>query len=110
MLGGQAIIGGSADDLEQALGVQAAGADYVGLGPIFTTTSKDDAGPVTGLQNLANVCKNLNIPVVAIGGVGQANAAEVMAAGAYGIAVISAVCCQESPVQAAADLIKAMNI
>ncbi len=110
MLGHQAIIGGSADDLEQALGVQAAGADYVGLGPVFSTTSKDDAGPVTGLDKLADVCKNLNIPVVAIGGVDQTNAERVMAAGAYGIAVISAVCCQESPVQAAADLIKAMGI
>lgn len=110
MLGGHAIIGGSADDLEQARGVQAAGADYVGLGPVFPTGSKDDAGPVTGLDNLAKVCQNLDIPVVAIGGVDKTNAAKVMAAGAHGIAVISAVCCQESPVQAAADLTRAMGI
>lgn len=110
MMGGHAIIGGSADSLEEALDVQASGADYVGLGPVFPTGSKADAGPVTGLEKLARVCRDLDIPVVAIGGIGQANAGEVMAAGAHGIAVISAVCCQQSPSKAAAELIRAMGV
>lgn len=110
MLGPGMIIGGSADSLEEALQCQAEGADYVGFGPVFSTTSKDDAGPVAGLAALARVAAELRIPVVAIGGVNAGNAAQIMAAGAHGLAVISAVCCQLDPEAATAQLLRAMGL
>lgn len=109
MLGPGKIIGGSADSLAEALQCQADGADYVGFGPVFPTTSKDDAGPVTGLEVLAQVCLALRIPVVAIGGVGPANVARVLRAGARGVAVIGAVCCQQDPEAATIGLLRAMD-
>lgn len=110
MLGPGMIIGGSADSLEEALQCQAEGADYVGFGPVFSTTSKDDAGPVAGLEALARVAAGLRIPVVAIGGVNAGNAAQIMAAGAHGVAVISAVCCQLDPEAATTALLRAMGL
>ncbi len=85
------IIGVSAGNLEEALRAEEEGADYVGLGPIFPTGSKDDAGPACGLESLREVSEALSIPVVAIGGISFENAADVVKAGAKGLAVISAV-------------------
>jgi thiamine-phosphate pyrophosphorylase len=104
ILGKDRIIGGSASTLEEALRCQAEGADYVGFGPVFPTGSKDDAGPVSGLNGLRDAVQRLTLPVVAIGGVHDANIHDIMRAGAWGVAVISAVCCRESPEGAARDL------
>jgi thiamine-phosphate pyrophosphorylase len=97
ILGHDRIIGGSAATMDEALKCVAEGADYVGFGPIYPTTSKEDAGPVSGIEWLKQVIEKIKLPVIAIGGIGKENAAEVMKAGAWGIAVISAVCCQEDP-------------
>ena len=67
------------------------GATYVGAGPIWQTPSKPDAGPPIGLDGLRDVCLSVSIPVVAIGGIDAANAAECIRAGAAGVAVIRAV-------------------
>jgi thiamine-phosphate pyrophosphorylase len=67
------------------------GATYVGVGPIWATPSKPDAGAPIGLAGLRDVCVSVSIPVVAIGGVDAANAAECIQAGAAGVAVIRAV-------------------
>jgi thiamine-phosphate pyrophosphorylase len=103
ILGEEVIIGGSAGTLEEARKCLREGADYIGFGPVFPTTSKDDAGPASGLALLEQVVREIPLPIIAIGGIGLHNARQVMEAGAYGIAVISAVCCQESPQEAASS-------
>jgi thiamine-phosphate pyrophosphorylase len=104
LVGKQCIIGGSAATLEEAQKCLADGADYVGFGPVFPTGSKDDAGPVSGVETLKMIVKTIPLPIIAIGGIGPANAHAVMEAGAHGIAVISAVCCQDDPCQATIGL------
>jgi thiamine-phosphate pyrophosphorylase len=109
LLGMDAVIGGSAVTLEEAEKCLSEGADYVGFGPVYPTASKDDAGPVTGLDFLREVVEKIPVPVIAIGGVIAENTPEVMEAGARGIAVISAVCCQPHPEKAARELYEALR-
>ncbi len=98
------VIGVSAGTLDEARKAERGGADYIGLGPVFPTSSKHDAGTVCGLDLLREVKSHVSIPVVAIGGIGVHNAAEVIAAGADGIAVISAVVSQDDIAGAARTL------
>jgi thiamine-phosphate pyrophosphorylase len=109
LLGEGRIIGGSAGTLEEALKCQSEGADYVGFGPVYPTTSKHDAGPAGGLSPLKQVMARVSLPVIAIGGITAENAPEVMASGIHGIAVISAVCCQLDPEEATKTLRRAME-
>jgi len=109
ILGQKAIIGGSASTLEEARKCLLEGADYVGFGPVFPTTSKEDAARAGGLDLLEQVVKEVALPIIAIGGINQENTPQVMKTGAYGIAVISAVCCQEDPKEAARVLRKLME-
>jgi len=109
ILGPDWIIGGSAATLEEAEKCMAEGADYIGFGPVFTTGSKDDAGPVSGIEVLAEVVRDYPLPIIAIGGINIKNAAEVIRAGAHGIAVISAVCCQDDPEQATRSLFRVLQ-
>ncbi|MFQ6001328.1 MAG: thiamine phosphate synthase [Anaerolineae bacterium] len=88
---GRKIVGVSATTVEEALQAQADGADYLGVGPIYPTGTKPDAVPPIGLEGLAQIVQAVEIPVVAIGGISEENAAEVIACGADGVAVISAV-------------------
>jgi thiamine-phosphate pyrophosphorylase len=81
-------IGVSCHSLDEALGAEKAGANYVFFGPIFETPSKIAFGRPQGTAQLARVCRNLAIPVIAIGGVNQRNAADCLQAGAAGIAAI----------------------
>jgi thiamine-phosphate pyrophosphorylase len=105
LLGKKAIIGGSASTMEEARNCFAEGADYIGFGPVFPTGSKADAGPASGLDLLGRVAEEIPLPIIAIGGITVVNAPLVMKAGAHGIAVISAVCCQENPTEAARSLV-----
>lgn len=100
LLGDEAIIGGSAVTLAEAEKCLSEGADYVGFGPVYPTTSKDDAGPVTGLALLRKVVETVSVPIIAIGGVSVENTPALLEAGAHGIAIISAVCCQPDPEKA----------
>jgi len=100
LVGEDVIIGGSAATMEEAQTCLSEGADYVGFGPVYPTTSKEDAGPVSGAELLKKLVQSISLPIIAIGGVSVENVHEVMKAGAHGIAVISAVCCQEDPEQA----------
>ena len=91
------ILGVSAHSVEEVHSAEAAGADYVGLGPIYSTVSKADANTPTGLVWLEEARAAFpNLPIVAIGGINLARAPAVFAAGADGIAVISAICRQPS--------------
>jgi thiamine-phosphate pyrophosphorylase len=85
------IIGASVGTVEEAKGAEREGADYLALSPTFSTVSKEDAGPGRGLDGLREVCRAVAIPVIAIGGINRRNVREVIAAGADGVAVISAV-------------------
>ena len=102
--GGRVFIGVSAGSVEAALAAEAGGADYLGVGAVFPTGSKADAGDAIGLENLAAICRAVRIPVAAIGGIGPANAGAVMHSGAAGIAVISAILSQPDITAAAAEL------
>jgi thiamine-phosphate pyrophosphorylase len=104
LLGADLIIGGSAATPEEIEICIREGADYVGFGPVYPTGSKDDAGPVSGIDFLKRIVSSTPVPVIAIGGIDQGNASHVMGAGAHGIAVISSVCCREDPQKAARDL------
>lgn len=98
------VIGASVGSVTTAVRAEAAGADYVALSPTFATGSKDDAGPGHGLPALSAIRSAVSIPLVAIGGINPGNVADVVAAGADGIAVISAVVGQEDITGAAQDL------
>lgn len=109
LLGEGMIIGGSAATIAEARKCLSQGADYVGFGPVYPTTSKDDAGPVSGIDILKQVVEALPLPIIAIGGISAENTLEAMRAGAHGIAVISAVCCQEDPERATRALHKVLQ-
>jgi thiamine-phosphate pyrophosphorylase len=104
LLGPERILGVSAGTLEEAAEATSAGADYLGIGPIFATATKADAGPATGPLLLAKVTQRFSLPLVAIGGISAENAAEAIQAGAAGIAVISAVVAAEDIAAAARNL------
>jgi thiamine-phosphate pyrophosphorylase len=109
LLGEGRIIGGSAATIEEARKCLSEGADYVGFGPVYPTASKDDAGPISGIDTLKQVVHTISIPIIAIGGVGVENIPDVMKTGAHGIAVISAVCCQDDPEKATRALYQALH-
>jgi len=100
LLGEGAIIGGSAKNVEEARKCFLQGADYIGFGPVYPTSSKEDAGPVSGLDLLRQVVEKIPLPIIAIGGINKDNTLLVRETGAYGIAVISAVCCEKDPEEA----------
>jgi thiamine-phosphate pyrophosphorylase len=88
---GKKIVGISTHDLGQAKDAEAGGADYIGYGPVFRTTTKD-AGEPRGVDNLRLIKLNVRIPVIAIGGINVDNIEAVMNAGADAVAVASAIC------------------
>jgi hydroxymethylpyrimidine kinase / phosphomethylpyrimidine kinase / thiamine-phosphate diphosphorylase len=102
-LGPKKLIGVSTHCLEEALAAQAAGADYIGFGAIYATSSKE-VPELRGPEGLAELRGKLQIPVVAIGGITRDNACAVIDAGAASVAVISAVLSARSPGLAAAEL------
>lgn len=101
LMGPEAIIGFSPETVEQARQAEADGADYLGVGAVFGTGTKPDAGPPIGLEGLREMVQAVSIPVVAIGGITADNAARCIRAGAAGVAVISAVIVAED-IEAAA--------
>jgi thiamine-phosphate pyrophosphorylase len=89
-LEGGLMLGLSASRVEQAIAGERLGATYIGAGPVWATPSKPDADPPIGLDGLAAICAAVSIPVVAIGGLDATNAADCVAAGAAGVAVVRA--------------------
>jgi thiamine-phosphate pyrophosphorylase len=104
LLGPDKLLGVSVETVEQAKEAEAAGASYLGVGDIFGTPSKPDAGAPIGLARVAEIATSVSIPVVGIGGITRDNAASVVAAGAAGVAVISAVFGASDPEAAARRL------
>lgn len=85
------IIGVSVGTVEEAIQAEREGADYLAISPVFPTASKYNAGPGHGLKVLQDIRRNVSIPLIAIGGINAGNVHDVIAAGADGVAVISAV-------------------
>ena len=92
-LGPDKIIGVSAQTVEQAVLAEQRGADYLGVGAVFPTGSKDDADDVSH-ETLKAICEAVSIPVIAIGGISRNNVMELAGSGICGIAVISAIFAQ----------------
>ena len=90
ILGPDKILGVSAQTVEQAIIAEKHGADYLGVGAVFTTGSKDDADDVSH-ETLKAICEAVSIPVIAIGGITKDNVAELAGSGICGVAVISAI-------------------
>jgi len=109
LLGPDRIIGASARTLAEAEAGARAGADYVGLGPVYATASKTDAGAVLGAEGVKPIVAVLELPVVAIGGIAIETAPAILAAGVHGLAVISAVSQSEEPAAAARALREAID-
>jgi thiamine-phosphate pyrophosphorylase len=84
------LLGRSASSVEEARVGEEMRAAYIGAGPVWATPSKEDADPAIGLEGLAEICRAVSVPVVAIGGIDTTNAAVCILAGAAGVAVLRA--------------------
>ncbi|MBQ6231864.1 MAG: thiamine phosphate synthase [Eubacterium sp.] len=103
LIGPDKILGVSAQTVEQALQAENDGADYLGVGAVFATGSKDDADDVSH-DTLEAICRAVKIPVVAIGGISKNNILQLKGRGLAGVAVISAIYAQEDITAATAEL------
>lgn len=110
LMGPGKIIGVSTSTVEEALGAEADGADYVSASPVFTTPTKPDTPPPTGLEGLRAIAEAVHVPVIAIGGINESNVEEVVKAGADGVAVISAVVAAPDIAEAARRLRKRIEV
>ncbi len=108
ILGPHKIIGVSTRTVEQALKAEAHGADYIGLGSLYPTSTKDDA-QVVGVETLRKVRRAVNLPIVAIGGITRDRAEEAIEAGADAVAVVSAVMGDPDPATAAGEIALLFN-
>lgn len=104
LLGARALIGRSAHGVEEVLAAERDGADFATFGPVYATPSKAAYGPPVGVAALAAACAAATVPVFALGGVGPGNMNETLKAGAFGIALISAVVAAADPRAAALEL------
>jgi thiamine-phosphate pyrophosphorylase len=112
-LGPDAIVGLSIQRIEQAATLDCANVDYVGVGPVFATSTKPDHAAPLGLDGLARVCAACALPAVAIGGLTAMHGSAVLSAGARGLAVVSAICAAADPEAAArafAEAIRAAKV
>lgn len=107
ILGPDRIVGLSVGNDAEAL--EASGADYVGIGPVYATASKGDAGDAIGVGELARLATLCTRPAVGVGGIDASNAAAVTAAGARGVAVIRALFSASDPEAAARSLRSAIG-
>ena len=104
LMGPKAIIGLSVETWEDVENAQDLDADYLGVSPVFETPTKTDTKGSWGLNGLARIRARLRHPLVGIGGLNRANAADAVLAGADGVAVVSAVCSAPDPCRAAQEL------
>ena len=105
LLGPDKLVGGSAHNVEEALAAERAGADYLGCGAIFGSATKTDAGKLA-LSTLKEICSAVSIPVVAIGGIEEANLGSLAGTGIAGAAVVSAIFAQEDKAAAVKRLLR----
>jgi thiamine-phosphate pyrophosphorylase len=109
ILGPDAILGATARDPAAARAAVAAGASYLGVGPAFATTTKDGLPDPIGPAGIGAVAAAVDVPVIAIGGVTVGRVPGLVAAGAYGVAVVAAVNDAPDPARATADFLAALG-
>ncbi|HYR60536.1 MAG TPA: thiamine phosphate synthase [Nitrospiraceae bacterium] len=110
LLGVQRLLGVSVHAVEEVLSAQSQGADYIVLGPIYETPSKQMFGPPLGIHTLEKACRLVRIPIIGIGGVTVARAREMRRAGAFGVAVITAVLGAADVESATRELLDAVTL
>lgn len=103
LLGNEKIIGLTVHNLEESVEAEKSGADYIGLSPIFKTDTKKDAGAACGIATIKMVRKDVNLPIVAIGGINKENIGPVIKAGADAAVAISAVVCSDDVYKEVSD-------
>lgn len=103
LIGSDKVLGVSVQTVEQAITAQNAGADYLGVGAVFPTGTKDDAIEVD-LATLQDICQHVDIPIVAIGGINQENLLQLKGSGIDGIAVVSAIMAAEDIIEVTKQL------
>ncbi|MBQ6512731.1 thiamine phosphate synthase [Methanobrevibacter sp.] len=108
LIGPDKILGVSAATIDEAKKAESDGADYIGTGAVFPTSTKDDAPSVTK-QELKEIVESINIPVVAIGGINLENACELIDTGIAGLSVVSAIMSSDNPKKSSEELLKIFN-
>jgi thiamine-phosphate pyrophosphorylase len=109
LLGAQRLLGISVHAVEEAVRAESQGADYIVLGPIYETPSKQMFGPPLGIHTLEKACSLVRIPIIGIGGVTAARAREMRRAGAFGAAVITAILGANDVESATRELLDAVS-
>jgi thiamine-phosphate pyrophosphorylase len=114
LLGPGKVIGGTANTLGDIAALAAAGVDYIGLGPFRFTPTKENLSPVLGLSGYRDIlhqCRkqNINLPIIAIGGLSPGDAAPLMQAGVYGLAISAAINKSADPTAAARELVTLLH-
>jgi len=109
ILGDAAVIGATVNSSSEAVSIARQPVDYLGVGPVFGTRSKSRPAPTLGIEDLRAIVRLVDRPVIAIGGVTVDNAAEALAAGAHGVAVLSSVACSRDPAAAVRRLREAID-
>ena len=105
IIGPDKILGISAGTVEEAIAAEKSGADYIGVGAIFSTSTKKNARSMT-MERLKEIVSSVSIPVVAIGGISAENISQLSGSGVDGVAVVSAIFAAENPGKATANLLK----
>ena len=108
LIGADKILGVSAATIDEAKKAQNDGADYIGTGAVFPTSTKDDAPKITK-QNLKEIVESIDIPVVAIGGISKDNAHELIDTGIAGLSVVSAIMSSDNPKKSSEELLSIFN-
>lgn len=108
LIGEDKILGVSAATIDEAKKAQKDGADYIGTGAVFPTSTKDDAESVTK-DELTEIVKSIDIPVVAIGGINLENASQLTDTGIAGLSVVSAIMSSDNPKKSSQELLKIFN-
>ncbi len=109
LLGPARLIGVSCHSLEEAIEAERGGADFIVFGPLFPTPSKATYGPPVGLTRLSEMKRQVRLPILGIGGITVVNVASVVAAGADGAAIISAVMAADDPADAVSTLLQVVR-
>ena len=109
MIGPDKILGISAGTVEETVAAEKAGADYIGVGAVFATSTKKNARNMT-MERLKEIREAVSIPIVAIGGINGENMLQLKGSGVDGVAVVSAIFAAEDPGKATAELLKTAGI
>jgi thiamine-phosphate pyrophosphorylase len=109
LLGNDCIIGLTVHNVEEALEAEKLDVDYIGLAPIYKTDTKDDSGIPCGPDMISEVRKNVNLPIVAVGGINKDNVSDVIKKGADGVVAVSAVLDSVDVKKEVSDFIRIIN-